>query len=49
MAFQFGEVIERIGVANFAGVYEAHKDVADVSAVAGLVEQRIPPVANSLF
>jgi len=35
---QFGEVVERIGAVELAGVDEAHEQVADAGAVFGLVE-----------
>ena len=41
MSLQFGQVVEGIGPAELAGVDETHEHIADVSAVLGLVEQRI--------
>ena len=38
MAIELREVVERIGLGKFAGVDQAHEDVADMGAVAGLVE-----------
>ena len=41
MTLQFGQVVERAGSAQLAGVDQAHKQVADMRAAAGLVEQGI--------
>ena len=38
MAFQFGEVVEGVGLAEFAGVNEAHENVAHVCAMAGFIK-----------
>ncbi len=34
---QFGEVVERIGVVQFAGVDQAHEQIAHLGAVRGLI------------
>ena len=49
VAIEFGEVIEGIGPAEFAGVNQAHENVAHVGTVAGLVEQGILAVSDCLF
>jgi len=43
---QFGQVIEGVGPAQFAGVDQAHEQVADVGAVGRLVEQRVLAVQD---
>ena len=49
MPFEFREVVEGIGPAEFAGVNQAHEDVPDVSAMAGPVKQGVPPMTDRLF
>jgi hypothetical protein len=49
MAFELGEVVERIGPAQLARVDQTHEHVANVGAVVRLVEQGIPPMANRLL
>ena len=49
MPLQLGEVVERIGPAEFAGVDQAHVQVADVGAVLRFVKQRILAVEDRLF
>ena len=49
MALELGQIIEGIGPIEFAGVNQAHENVADVGAVVGLVKQGIPPVSDGLF
>ena len=46
---QFAQVIERVDLVQFAGVDQAHKHVADASAVRGFVEQRILPMYDRLL
>jgi hypothetical protein len=38
--------IEWVGTVEFTGVNQAHKNVADVSAMAGLVEQGVSPMSD---
>ena len=49
MLLQLGEVVEGIGLAELAGVDEAHEDVPDVGAVERLVEQGVLPVEDRSF
>ncbi len=46
MPLQLGQVVERIGVIQLAGVDQAHEQIADAGSVLGLVEQRILAVQN---
>ena len=38
---QLIQVIERVGPTKFAGVNQAHEQIADTSPILGLVEQRV--------
>ena len=49
MTLKLGQVIERIGPAEFAGVDQAHEHIPDVGAMASLVEQRILAMENRLL
>ena len=49
MAIQFGEVVEGIRPAQFAGVDQAHEDVAHMGTVQSLVEQGVLAVQNRLL
>lgn len=49
MAIERGEVVERIGPAEFARVEQAHEDIPHVGAVVRLVEQRVPPMPDRLL
>ena len=49
MFLEFGEVVEGIDAVQFAGVDQAHKQIAHTGAVLGLIEIRIFPMKNSLF
>jgi len=46
---QLGEVIEGIGVIQFAGVDETHEQIAHLGAVRGLIEQTILPMQNAFL
>ena len=46
MALQPGEVIERIGLAQFAGVDQTHKQVPRLSSIECAVKQRILAMQN---
>jgi len=46
---QFGEVIERIGVVQFAAVDQTHEQIAHLGAVLGFIEQTILSMQNSFF
>src|SRR4029077_4811981 len=43
---QRGQVVEGIGITELARVDEAHKQVANVSPVLGLIEERVLAVEN---
>ena len=49
VTLQLGQVIERVGPAQFARVDQAHEQVADVGAVGRLVEQRVLAVQDGLL
>jgi hypothetical protein len=49
VTLKLGQVIERIGPAEFAGVDQAHEHIPDVGAMASLVEQRILAMENRLL
>ena len=49
MTLKLGQVIERIGPAEFAGVDQAHEDVPDVGAMARLVKQGVLAMENRLL
>jgi hypothetical protein len=44
---QFGEVVKGIGVVQFAGMNEAHEQVAHFSTVLGLIKQTILPTTEN--
>ena len=46
---QLGEVVEGIGVVQFASMNEAHVEVAHLGAVLGLIEQTILAMQNGLL
>lgn len=49
MLLQRGQVVERIGAGEPAGVDQAHEGVADVGALGGLVEESVLAVKNGPF
>jgi len=46
---QFGEIVERIGAVELAGMNQAHKQITDPGAVQGLIEQRILAVQDGFL
>ncbi len=46
---QFGQVLERIGVVQFAGVDQAHEPIAYRGAVLGLIKERVLAMQNAFF
>src|ERR1039458_7193863 len=46
MPLQLGQVVEWVGAAQFAGVNQAHEQVADAGPILGLVEQRVLAMQN---
>ena len=46
---QLGEVVERIGVGQFAGVDQAHEQIADFGAVQRAIEQSILAMQHGAF
>ncbi len=46
---QLGQVVERVGLVQLAGVDQAHEQVADAGAVPGLVEQGVLAVQDRLL
>ena len=46
---QLGEIVEGIGAVRFAGMNEAHVEVAHPGAVPGLIEQTILSMQNGLL
>lgn len=49
VALEFGQVIERIGSAKFAGVNQAHVEIAHAGAILRLVKQGVLPVKDRLL
>ena len=49
MFLQFGEVVEGISLVQFAGVDQAHEQVADPGAVFGFVKVSVFAVQDGLF
>ena len=49
MAVEFGQVIEGVGVAKFAGVDQAHEEIADMGTVFGFVKQGVFAVKDCFF
>ena len=49
MPLQFGEVVERVGAAEFAGVDQAHEKIAHLGAVERAVKQRVLAMEHSAF
>ena len=49
VALQFGEVVEGVGAAQFAGVDQAHEKIADLGAIERAVKQCILAVEHSTF
>ncbi len=49
MLLQFGQVVEGIDAVQFAGVDQAHEQVADAGAVLGLVEVGIFAMKDGLL
>ena len=49
MPQQLGEIVERVGSVQFAGMDQTHEQVADSGAVQRPVKQRIPSVQNSFL
>ena len=49
MLLQFGEVVEGVNIVEFAGVDQAHEQVAHAGTVLGLVEVGVFAVENRLF
>ena len=47
MFLQFGEVVKGISVVQFAGMNEAHEQVAHFSTVLGLIKQTILPTTEN--
>jgi len=47
MPEQLRQVVERIDLIQFTGVDQAHEEIAHLSAVQSLVEQRVLPVEHS--
>jgi hypothetical protein len=46
---QLGQIIERVGAAQLRRVDKAHVQVADASAVPGLIEKRVLSVEDRFF
>ena len=46
MPLQLGEIVEGIGAIQFAGMDQAHEQIADVSAVFGFIEQGVLAVKD---
>ena len=44
---QFGQIVERVGPAQLAGMNEAHEQIAHLSAVQRLIKQRILATTQS--
>ena len=49
MPEQFGQVIEWIDLVQFAGMDQAHEQIAHSGAVQGLVEERVLAIQNRLL
>jgi len=49
VTLEFGQIIERIGTAEFARVNQTHVNVADMRPVLRLIEQRILSVQDGLL
>src|SRR5262245_12237924 len=49
VSLQLGQVVERVGPVQLAGVDQAHEQVANAGAVAGLVEQGVLAVQDGLL
>ena len=49
MPLQLGEIVERIGAVDLAGVDQAHEQIADSGAVQRLIEERVLAVQNGLL
>ena len=49
MEVELSQIIERISGAELTGVDDAHEDVADVSAIFGLIEQRVLSMQDRFF
>jgi len=46
---QLGEVVEGIGLIQFAGVDQTHEQIAYLSTVLGLIKQTVPPMENGFL
>src|SRR5512135_3195740 len=46
---QLGQVVERVGLVQLAGVDQAHEKIANAGPVPGLVEQRVLAVQDRLL
>jgi hypothetical protein len=49
MLLQLGEVVEGVGPAEFAGVNQAHEQIADASPILGLIEERVLAMQDGFF
>ena len=49
VALQFGEIVEGIGAAQFAGVNQAHEKIADLGAIERAVKQCILAMEHRAF
>jgi hypothetical protein len=49
MFLQFDQIVEGIGATSLAGIDEAHKQVANLGAVLGLIKKRALAVQDGLF
>ena len=49
MFLQLGEVVERIGLGQFAGVDQTHEQIAHFGAVQRAIEQRILAMQHRTF
>ncbi len=49
VALQFGEIVEGIGAAQFAGVDQAHEKIADLGAIERAVKQCILAMEHRAF
>jgi hypothetical protein len=49
MFLQFRQVVEGIRFCQLGGVNEAHEDIADMSALSGLIKVAVLPAQNSPF
>lgn len=49
MPLQLGQIVERIGFVQLAGVDQTHEQIADSGAIQRLVKERVPPVQNGFL